>query len=181
MRLLVGGEPGARAGRACATARVPSPALHSVLELQSRGRAGPTDLRAPLLLVRPGILPNLSPFPPCWVESGLWSGAFRMALEPHRGADDSAERAERASRVGTRKAAATGAGQPGLLGMAWGEGHAPLALQTLVATLVAEATCWQGWTHSPLSFPVPKHRDLSQGVGTAHSLTYPAFSGPSNC
>lgn len=37
------------------------------------------DLAAPLLVVRLGILPNLFPFPPCWVESGLWSGAFRTA------------------------------------------------------------------------------------------------------
>lgn len=28
---------------------------------------------------RPRILPNLFPFPPCWVEPGLWSGAFQMA------------------------------------------------------------------------------------------------------
>lgn len=88
------------------------------------------------------------------------------------GADDSAERAERASGVGTRTAAATGAGRPGLLGMAWGEGHASLALRTLVATLVVEATCWQGWSHSPLPFPVPKHPDLSESGGRYSSQSH---------
>lgn len=44
------------------------------------------------------------------------------------GADDSAERDERAGWV--RTAAATGAGRPGLLGMGWGEGRASLALRT---------------------------------------------------
>lgn len=47
---LLWGKRGAGAGRACAVARIPSLALHSVLELQSSQRARPTDLRAPVLV-----------------------------------------------------------------------------------------------------------------------------------
>lgn len=89
------------------------------------------------------------------------------------GADDSAERAERVGWV-CRTTAVTGAGQPGLLGMGWGEGHASLALR--IWTLVVEATYWQGRTHSPLVFPVPKYPDLSQGVGTLVSLVQPSLN-----
>jgi hypothetical protein len=96
------------------------------------------------------------------------------------GADDSAERAKRASeRGGYANSSCNRGGAARAAGNGVGEGHASLALRTLVATLVE--ACWQGWSHSPLPFPVPKHPDLSQGVGTAHSLTCPALSGPSNC
>lgn len=91
-------EP-AGASRACATARVPSPALHSVLKLQPCGRAGPTDLGAPLLVVRCGIQPNQFSFPsllggvPLVVRIVSDGPTSELSLT---GADDSAERTERA-------------------------------------------------------------------------------------
>lgn len=122
----------AGASRACATARVPSPALHSFLKLQSCGRAGPTDLGAPLLVVRCGIQPNLFSFPSLL-------GGVRLVVRivsdgptselSLTGADDSAERTERAG-WGREQQLQRGAGRPGLPGMGGGREGRTLILRT---------------------------------------------------
>lgn len=132
-------EP-AGASRACATARVPSPALHSFLKLLSCGRAGPTDLGAPLLVVRCGSQPNLFSFPSLlggvrlvvWIVSDGPTSELSLT-----GADDSAERTERAG-WGREQQLQRGAGRPGLPGM--GEGGANS--DSANSVLDAEATRW---------------------------------------
>lgn len=58
-----------------------------------------------------------------------------------------------------------------------GEGHASLLLRT--RTVDMEATRWQGRTHCPLSFPVPKHPDSSRGASIAHTTVQ--STPPSAC
>lgn len=174
-------EP-AGASRACATARVPSPALHSFLKLQSCGRAGPTDLGAPLLVVRLGIQPNLFSFP-----SSLLGGVrlvVRVVSDGPTpelsltGADDSAERTERGG-WGREQQLQRGAGRPVLPGM--GEGGANS--DSANSVLDAEAMRWHraGESNSPFSSPALDHPDLSKGVSSVYGPMCPAHSGPSNC
>lgn len=147
-------EP-AGASRACATARVPSPALHSFRKLQSCGRAGPTDLGAPLLVVRCGVQPNLFSFP------SLLGGVRLVVRIVSDGptselsltvADDSAERTERAG-WGREQQLQRGAGRPGLPGM--GEGG--VNSDSANSVLDAEALRWHpagaGGHNSPFSSP----------------------------
>lgn len=157
-------EP-AGTSRACATARVPSPALHSFQKLPFCGRAGPTDLGAPLLVVRHGFQPNLFSFPSLLGGVRLVVRTVSDGPTPElslTGADDSAERTEQAG-WGREQQLRRGAGRGGQGCREWGrEGRVSLALRTRSWT--RRPRTGTGWgAHNPLSSPAPDHPDLSQG------------------